>query len=601
MYFNEDFIKKINHKTINQVSHYNMDSIKNDKVICIVNLEFLTMELDKRINEHRKKATSTTSKLIILLKKVLDIYVNELSDDIVILKDDIYNKIKNFKSIYIKVNKSSDELDLKCLNDIDILLNSKSIKTYTGHDKEIIKPVPVLEDSKEKIELLNNNKNLKNKLKNAKDLLKESIKEKEQLEERLKLYPTLEEVAKTYKEVESIGLKNKQLQEDILNLKKQQEVLKNENLNLTKSNNELNKKQIQIEQYLQDNNIIKQNRSVSDYYTSIENRLKKQKMLDNKILNLLMIKDYTINELIKELNTTCKNINKDMIYESFLRLKNNYNIVEDSLKNYETSYILGFNDNCFKIENDDDYYDLIAISDLHISDSKSLINLNYIYEYAIKNNIKTILNLGDFFDPVIPDQTFMIEEDEKIEKLNIYTNLLEDTLKKLVYDDSITNLILGGNHDKVYYDIGIDAIKSLTNKRKDYIYLGYDHSIIKVNNSNVGMHHFNKRIASTNFIDKFNIKEDELVNLLNNYYIDNNMNRKDITIDLLGHYHVSKLSLNNSYISVPSLNRDHVQNGSWRIRLYFDSKRRINNIILIPLILDKKVYEASSITYTKHK
>ena len=70
---------------------------------------------------------------------------------------------------------------------------------------------------------------------------------------------------------------------------------------------------------------------------------------------------------------------------------------------------------------------------------------------------------------------------------------------------------------------------------------------------------------------------------------------------MLGHFHSSKLSLPNSYLTVPSLNRDHIQNGAYRMKLFFDSKGNIVNSILIPLIIDNKIYETTSINYQKRK
>ena len=77
------------------------------------------------------------------------------------------------------------------------------------------------------------------------------------------------------------------------------------------------------------------------------------------------------------------------------------------------------------------------------------------------------------------------------------------------------------------------------------------------------------------------------------------MIKNNTIIDLLGHFHIAKLSTTNSYLSVSSLNRDHVQNGAYRIKLFFDSNENIINSILIPLIVDNKMYEATSIIYQK--
>lgn len=130
--------------------------------------------------------------------------------------------------------------------------------------------------------------------------------------------------------------------------------------------------------------------------------------------------------------------------------------------------------------------------------------------------------------------------------------------------------------------------------------LGNDHAIIKFNDTNIGLHHFNRRYEN-NFIDMTNSNDTELVKTLNDYYTYRNIDKKNTFIDLLGHFHVSKISIPNNYVTIPSLNFDHIQNGAYRMKLFFDSKGNIVNSILIPLIIDNKVIETTSINYQKRK
>ena len=596
----EKIIKDINHKTINQIKHYNVENLKVDKLLCFVTLEFLTEELNTRIKEQRKRATSVTSKLICVLDIVLKVYVNYHSDNSIIIKDDTFNKLSKFKDIYEKVNKEKSEDDIEYLESIDSLLNSKEVELFEGYTREVVKEI--VKESKQELDLNSIIKDLRTDLKNAKDNLKDTTKQKEKLEQKISLYPSLKQIRENQTKLEELKNKNDNLKTQMLELNKKIEMLEKTITTLENENENLSNQNKTIEDFLISNNIAKKNKDIDDYFNYLEKRKKEDQIIDNKILNLLSIKDYTIQELIDYLKKTHKSINKEKIYESFNRLKNNYSIIEKKLKEYEISYILGFNENNnFIIEAKDNYYEIIAISDLHISDNKSINNLNYIYEYAIKNGVKTIMNLGDIFDPNISFPHLMNEEDQRLKKLEIFNSLVENSIKNLPEDQNIKNLILGGNHDKIFNSAGIDSINRLTNYRKDYINLGYDHSVVRIKDDKIGLHHFDKRIASTNFIDKFNIKEGELVGLLDSYYLSNNLKREDITLDLLGHYHVSKLSQNNSYIVVPSLNRDHIQNGAWRIKFYFDSKGKIINTVFIPLIVDNKIYESSSITFEKIK
>ena len=598
----EKIIKELNHKTINQILHYNVEDLRQDKLLCFITLEFLTEEIDKRIKEHRKKATSITSKLICLLDIIMKVYVEYHSLEIIVIKDDIYNKIIQFRKTYEKSNKEIDENDIRYLDDLNELLTSKEIKLFEGYEKEIVKEIVQDKDPKQILDLNSTIKDLKTDLKNTKDILKNVTRQKERLEQKIIQYPPLKEVKETKEKLVLLAEEKNKVENKILELNKKIKNLEDYVNVLEIDKEDLLKQNNTIEEFLISNNVVKKNKDINDYYNEIKKRKNEQDLIDNKILNLISVSDYTIKELISYLKKTHKNINKEMINESFNRLKKDYSILEKKLKDYEISYILGFNeDNSFKIDTKENYYEIIAISDLHITDNKSIENLNYIYDYALKNNVRTIFNLGDIFDPDISFPHFMNEDDQKIKRLEIFNSLIEYSIKNIPKDSSITNLIIGGNHDKIFYKSGIDSIKRLTDYRKDYINLGYDHSVIKIKNDKLGLHHFDRRISSTNFIDKFNTKEAELVGLLNSYYLNNDLNRKDITLDFLGHYHVSKLSENNSYIAVPSLNRDHIQNGAWRIKFFFDSNGKITNIVSIPLIVDKKVYESSSITFEKIK
>ena len=598
----EKIIKELNHKTINQILHYNVEDLRQDKLLCFITLEFLTEEIDKRIKEHRKKATSITSKLICLLDIIMKVYVEYHSLEIIVIKDDIYNKIIQFRKTYEKSNKEIDENDIRYLDDLNELLTSKEIKLFEGYEKEIVKEIVQDKDPKQILDLNSTIKDLKTDLKNTKDILKNVTRQKERLEQKIIQYPPLKEVKETKEKLVLLAEEKNKVENKILELNKKIKNLEDYVNVLEIDKEDLLKQNNTIEEFLISNNVVKKNKDINDYYNEIKKRKNEQDLIDNKILNLISVNDYTIKELISYLKKTHKNINKEMINESFNRLKKDYSILEKKLKDYEISYILGFNeDNSFKIDTKENYYEIIAISDLHITDNKSIENLNYIYDYDLKNNVITIFNLGDIFDPDISFPHFMNEDDQKIKRLEIFNSLIEYSIKNIPKDSSITNLIIGGNHDKIFYKSGIDSIKRLTDYRKDYINLGYDHSVIKIKNDKLGLHHFDRRISSTNFIDKFNTKEAELVGLLNSYYLNNDLNRKDITLDFLGHYHVSKLSENNSYIAVPSLNRDHIQNGAWRIKFFFDSNGKITNIVSIPLIVDKKVYESSSITFEKTK
>ena len=77
--------------------------------------------------------------------------------------------------------------------------------------------------------------------------------------------------------------------------------------------------------------------------------------------------------------------------------------------------------------------------------------------------------------------------------------------------------------------------------------------------------------------------------------------KSNIYLDLLGHYHISKFSSIGSYVTIPSLNNDHIQNGAWRLRFFFDGYKNIIETVMIPLIVENKVLSSSSFNYQKVK
>lgn len=121
-------------------------------------------------------------------------------------------------------------------------------------------------------------------------------------------------------------------------------------------------------------------------------------------------------------------------------------------------------------------YNLIVISDLHIGSNEERFDLlEKIYDYAINNNIKTIINLGDLVDG-------------KTSKLNI-DKQLDLLFKNYPYEENIKNIILLGNHDfhSLYYD-NYDIADCLK-ERKDFINAGYGIGYINIYNKYIGLFH----------------------------------------------------------------------------------------------------------------
>ena len=184
-----------------------------------------------------------------------------------------------------------------------------------------------------------------------------------------------------------------------------------------------------------------------------------------------------ISEIFYVLHFLYPNITKETIFDSLKRLRNNYSISQNSIYDYEKSYGIGLNyyDN-YSIDKIGDVLDIIVISDMHINDDieSSLYNLNLIYEYAKRNGIKIIVNLGDFIDGHFTNYN------NKLDQFKYNDELISKIIESLPKDASIINLLLGGNHDRLVMSQGIDIVNRVANERMDYASLNYDHSFLNI-------------------------------------------------------------------------------------------------------------------------
>ena len=115
----------------------------------------------------------------------------------------------------------------------------------------------------------------------------------------------------------------------------------------------------------------------------------------------------------------------------------------------------------------------LVISDLHVGNLYSDLNLvNYVYEYAVKNDINYIFMCGD-----------NIEGDYTCDKKNIkdVDSQVETLIKKYPYDKNIINVMIFGNHD--YYSLrnnGLDISSRIKNSRYDMVPIGYGQGNVNI-------------------------------------------------------------------------------------------------------------------------
>ena len=190
-----------------------------------------------------------------------------------------------------------------------------------------------------------------------------------------------------------------------------------------------------------------------------------------------------IRELNNEVNIDSKDqkvltsIDDKIIIESF----NN-----DIVLNGKTHQVYDFDNNDF---------DYIVISDTHFgSVFENVDYLRQVYDYAVKHNIKYIFHSGDLIEG-----QYSNFDRCPIKYKNIMAQI-EHVINDYCYDDSITNLILFGNHDLYALINGIDIEKELS-ERKDFKILGYRSAYLHIKNEYLALKHEIARIKN-NVIDE---------------------------------------------------------------------------------------------------
>lgn len=215
---------------------------------------------------------------------------------------------------------------------------------------------------------------------------------------------------------------------------------------------------------------------------------------------------------------------------------------------------------------------LIFVSDYHLRkiDKMQQNQIDNLYNYCHQNNIRTVINLGDFYSFWDKKPTFSEVE-----------NILDDTIKNYPKDDEIQQGILIGNHDRPF--IGgkrtLDLMETLSKERSDLISLGWQHAHLNIGSSFVGIHHVPRRFI----YDKNDLSQ--LYRYTKDYYeSDNNVTHESV-LDCFGHFHIDCLSFNRNILSVPSFFKDRVQNGFYELDFYLNSLNQIETIIFKPFLV----------------
>lgn len=189
----------------------------------------------------------------------------------------------------------------------------------------------------------------------------------------------------------------------------------------------------------------------------------------------------TLNQLSKITNLSeleLGNIIKNLCDDGFCieRSYNSDGVIQYNLNN-------DFSNKGIFIDAVSDEVRAIVISDLHIGfnpTKEGLIYMEYIYDYAVKNNIHIIFVLGDLFHGVnnhVDDKYAAIKEQ------------INNFFEKYPYSSNILNFILLGNHEySMVTECGFDLAR-IIEKRVDVINLGYGIGKVMISEELIGFKH----------------------------------------------------------------------------------------------------------------
>ena len=150
---------------------------------------------------------------------------------------------------------------------------------------------------------------------------------------------------------------------------------------------------------------------------------------------------------------------------------------------------------------------------------------------------------------------------------------------------------MGGNHEHGFLYCGIDPIERISSSRSDVMSLGYDHAFLNVGNSKIGLHHFKG-------FDLDLDNNSEVNQRLNDYYDNAGIERQDTYVDLLAHFHRSRINGIDNFAFIPSLFKK-INEGAVHLKIYFNSIGEIDYIDFIPLQLKKEVQATTEVLYKK--
>lgn len=195
------------------------------------------------------------------------------------------------------------------------------------------------------------------------------------------------------------------------------------------------------------------------------------------------------NKSLNEISTILGLSNKQLFIKLSMLRNSGYVIDKNYYYNGEIKYSLS---NPFKISDDTIYVTtpkdtstirVLLTSDTHLGNINDNIEcIHNMTEYCIINNIHLVLNCGDFFDGIYPENPS--------NKISDSLEQIAYGLKNYPYDKNILNFVLLGNHDATFWlKDGIDIKTVLENRRHDIIPVDYGYGRVNIGGCQFRMQH----------------------------------------------------------------------------------------------------------------
>lgn len=170
-------------------------------------------------------------------------------------------------------------------------------------------------------------------------------------------------------------------------------------------------------------------------------------------------------------------------------LENKGYIINKVFNEYGVKYKIGDNLNASLHDNfaisTGTKFTFLTIADTHIGNKYENMQLvNNIYKYALDNNIRYVIHLGDMIEGTALND----KPDDRLKRIDI-NEQIDYLTRYYPKHDTINTLYILGNHDYRCVSKGIDISKTIENRRLDMHFLGYKNSKIQLGKTDILLQH----------------------------------------------------------------------------------------------------------------